>query len=121
MTDHHYVLLFEKRVVGISRVTEKVVWEEMIPLVSLYAARTPPIPSTDSCEATSQQAEEHVVGLAADQVNRTYWTYTDQAIYEITPRDEDRDVWRGELEKGNYIQALAFAKVKRIDERSSGL
>jgi hypothetical protein len=34
MTDYHYVLLFERRVVGISRITERVVWEEMIPMVS---------------------------------------------------------------------------------------
>ncbi len=92
MTDHHYVVLFAQRIVGISRITEKVVWEERIPLKS----------------------GEQALGLAADPVNRTYWLYTNQAMYEIIPQQEDRDVWKGQLDKGNFEAALGFVKVRLV-------
>jgi hypothetical protein len=50
-------------------------------------------------------------GLAADPMNDTYWVYTDQALYEIVMKDEDRDVWRAKLDLGEFEDALRYSKV----------
>lgn len=50
-------------------------------------------------------------GVVADPVRKTYWVYTDQSIYELVAKNEDRDVWKIYLEKGKYDLALQYAKV----------
>lgn len=52
-----------------------------------------------------------VRGITADPIRRTYWIYTDQAIFELGIKNEDRDVWKINLEKGQYDVALQYAKV----------
>lgn len=47
-------------------------------------------------------------------MRRTYWVYTDQSIYELVAENEDRDVWKIYLEKGQFDAALKYAKVGRI-------
>ena len=47
-------------------------------------------------------------GLASDPMNDTYWVYTDQALYEIVIKDEDRDVWRAKLDLGEFEDALRY-------------
>lgn len=59
-----------------------------------------------------QGADEHALGLSADPVSRTYWVYTDRSILEVLVKNEDRDVWRAKLEKGEYSSALGFVKVR---------
>lgn len=49
--------------------------------------------------------------MSADPVSRTFWIYTNKSILEVLVRNEDRDVWRAKLEKGEYTEALNFAKV----------
>ncbi|WRT65614.1 uncharacterized protein IL334_002559 [Kwoniella shivajii] len=88
VTQWHWLLLYQNRIVGISRETEKVVWDEQLPLA----------------------VDEQAVGLSADPVSRTFWVYTDRSILEVLVRNEDRDVWRAKLEKGEYTEALTFAR-----------
>lgn len=40
--------------------------------------------------------------------------YTDRSILEVLVKNEDRDVWRAKLEKGEYSSALGFVKVSLI-------
>jgi len=90
--------------IAIARENEKIVWEEMLPLVRIR--------ERDSRRITNyQDAGEHVVGLTADPVSRTYWVYTDKSILEVLVKNEDRDVWRAKLEKGDHSGALSFVKV----------
>ena len=88
----HWLLLYSDRLVGISRATEKVVFEESIHLAS----------------------DEHVVGLCADPVSRTFWICTNRSILEILVRNEDRDVWRAKLEMGDFAEALGMTKVSLV-------
>ncbi|WVQ94630.1 hypothetical protein IAU59_001710 [Kwoniella sp. CBS 9459] len=88
ITPWHWLLLYSDRVIGISRENEKVVWNEQLPLA----------------------ADEQAVGLSADPASRTFWIYTDRSILEVLVRNEDRDVWRAKLEKGEYSDALTFAR-----------
>ncbi|WWC68724.1 uncharacterized protein I206_102658 [Kwoniella pini CBS 10737] len=88
ITQWHWLLLYSNRIVGISRETEKVVWDEQLPLAT----------------------DEEALGLSADPVSRTFWIYTDKSILEVLVRNEDRDVWRAKLEKGEYNDALTFAR-----------
>lgn len=67
-----------------------------------------------------QSADERALGLSADPVSRTYWVYTDRSILEVLVKNEDRDVWRAKLEKGEYASALDFIKVSldlEVDDR----
>jgi len=51
-------------------------------------------------------------GLVSDDQNDTFWVYTNQALYEIVVKDEDRDVWKARLEAGEFEDALKYAKVR---------
>lgn len=37
--------------------------------------------------------------------------YTDKSILEVLVKNEDRDVWRAKLERGDHAGALSFVKV----------
>lgn len=37
--------------------------------------------------------------------------YTDRSILEVLVKNEDRDVWRAKLEKGDHLSALGHVKV----------
>jgi hypothetical protein len=101
----HWILLYTDRIVGIARETEKVVFEERISLVSSSCYS----PFMDLIEP--QGIDEKVLGLSADPVSRTFWVFTDRSILEVLVRNEDRDVWRAKLEKGEYNDALQYATV----------
>ena len=59
----------------------------------------------------AQKPNEIVRGITADPVRKTYWVYTDQAMYELGTQNEDRDVWKIYLEKGRFDESLRLAKV----------
>jgi hypothetical protein len=107
ITQWHWVLLYSDRVVGVSRENEKVVWEEMLPLVS-------PLRWCRSIILIVQGHDEKALGLSADPISKTFWIYTDRSILEILVQNEDRDVWRAKLEKGDFASALTFARVSHI-------
>lgn len=68
--------------------------------------------------AHAQGIDEKVLGLSADPVSRTFWVFTDRSILEVLVRNEDRDVWRAKLEKGEYNDALQYATVSRRSHQS---
>ncbi|KAJ1026321.1 hypothetical protein NDA16_002408 [Ustilago loliicola] len=88
LTEFHFVLLYQDRVMAISSLDDQVIFEEALPLKS----------------------NERVIGTAVDVANHTYWIYTDASIFELVLRDEDRHVWRVYLDRGSYDTALKFAK-----------
>ena len=49
--------------------------------------------------------------MASDPVRKTYWVYTDSSLFELGLKNETRDIWRIYLEKGNFNEALQYAKV----------
>lgn len=52
--------------------------------------------------------------MSADPVRRTYWVFTNQSLFEIVVGNEDRDVWKIYLEKGQFDIALRFSKVVQL-------
>ena len=53
-----------------------------------------------------------VRALTADPVRKTYWIYTDQSLFELIVGNEDRDVWKINLQKENFDVALRYAKAR---------
>ncbi|TFK36843.1 DigA protein [Crucibulum laeve] len=88
LTEFHFVLLYKDRVIGVCNLDDKQTYEEMLPL----------------------KPNEEVLGLASDLVRRTYWVYTSQSLFELVVSNEDRDIWKIYLEKGQFDVALKYAK-----------
>ncbi|EIW66818.1 hypothetical protein TREMEDRAFT_40794 [Tremella mesenterica DSM 1558] len=88
ITQWHWLLLYPTRIVGISRESEKQVWEENLPLA----------------------VDERATGLSSDPVSKTFWIFTDRAILEVLVSNEDRDVWRAKVEKSDFVEALRYAR-----------
>jgi vacuolar protein sorting-associated protein 18 len=55
---------------------------------------------------------EVVRALTADPVRKTYWIYTDQSLFELHVGNEDRDIWKINLQKENFDVALKYAKAR---------
>lgn len=91
LTEFHFLLLLNDRVMGYSRLDESLVYEESLAL----------------------RRGERLLGIASDPINRTLWIYSTNGLYEVVRVNEERDVWRIYLEKADYTQALKFAKVPR--------
>ena len=90
LTEWHFILLYEDKVRVIGLLSDKVVFEEALDL--------PP--------------GSRPLRLATDSMRKTCWLYTDQAIYEIVIKDEDRDVWKIYLARANWDLARRYAKVR---------
>lgn len=60
----------------------------------------------------NQKPNEEARGLIVDNIRKTYWIYTDSSLYELVISNEDRDVWKVYLEKGQPDIALKYAKVR---------
>lgn len=88
ITEFHFVLLYTGYVRAVCRLNDKIVYEEVIPL----------------------NRNEVVRGMTVDDIKRTYWIYTSDAIYELVIKDEDRDVWKLHLQKKDYSVALQYCK-----------
>ncbi|EDR15746.1 uncharacterized protein LACBIDRAFT_228107 [Laccaria bicolor S238N-H82] len=88
LTEFHFILLYKNRIVGICNLDDKITYEETLPI----------------------KANEVIRGLASDPVRKTYWVYTDQSLFELVVGNEDRDVWKIYLEKGEFDTALRYAK-----------
>lgn len=88
ITEFHYILLYADYVRAVCRLNDKIVFEEIIPL----------------------NKNELVRGISVDELKRTYWIYTSDAMYELVIKDEERDVWKLYLQKNKYAMALQYCK-----------
>jgi hypothetical protein len=52
---------------------------------------------------------QKAVGLCVDLKKNTIWLFTPQEIFEIVPRDEDRDIWKIMLQMQQFDAALQYA------------
>ena len=88
MTEFHFILLYHDHVRAICQLNDKTVYEETIPL----------------------NRNEIVKGISVDDIKRTYWIYTSDAMYELVIKDEERDVWKLYLSKKEYAITLQYCK-----------
>ena len=87
LTQFHVLALVEGRLTAVNRLDESVVYSQQV----LEPGKTS-------------------LGLFADHQKNTYWLFTSEDIFEIVVNDEDRDVWRILLSKGQYETAQRYAK-----------
>lgn len=116
LTEFHFVLLYKDRVVALSTLDQKLSYEEVLPLVS--PDRLLPRGYDSFKRSYQQKPNEQVRGMTADplgKMGKTYWVYTDQAIYELGAKNEDRDVWKTYLDKQQYDLSLKYARVRIRD------
>lgn len=88
LTEFHFVLLYAGRVMCISSLDDRVVFDEPLPLKS----------------------QETVIGVAVDASKRTYWLYTDSSIFELVVQDEDQDIWKVYLQRGSHDSAMKYVR-----------
>ncbi|KAI7880339.1 hypothetical protein K492DRAFT_76552 [Lichtheimia hyalospora FSU 10163] len=88
LTEFHFILLYKDRVRAVCQLNDQIVYEEHIPI----------------------NDGEIMLGMAVDDIKRTFWIYTTQTIYELSIDNEERDVWKLYLEKGQYDTALQYCK-----------
>ncbi|KAK3295589.1 Pep3/Vps18/deep orange family-domain-containing protein [Chaetomium fimeti] len=86
LTQWHVVCLVGTRVVVANRLTGSVVYDQTI-----------------------LDPGQKAVGLCVDIQKNTFWLFTPQEIFEIVPRDEDRDIWKIMLQKQQFDAALQYA------------
>jgi vacuolar protein sorting-associated protein 18 len=87
LTQWHILHLVGTRVIGINRLDDTVVFDQVV-------------------LNPGQQA----LGLFADQQKNTFWLFTSQEIFEIVVTDEDRDVWKVMLRTEHFDAALRYAR-----------
>ncbi|TFY83521.1 hypothetical protein EWM64_g503 [Hericium alpestre] len=88
LTEFHFMLLYRDRIAAVCTLDDNLTYEELLPL----------------------KPGETVRALTADPVRKTYWVYTDQSLFELVVKNEDRDVWKIYKERGNFDIALKHAK-----------
>lgn len=86
LTQWHVISLVRNRVVVANRLTGSIVYDQTI----------------------LNQGQE-AVGLSVDVQKNTFWLFTSKEIFEIVPRDEDRDIWKIMLQMQQFDAALQYA------------
>ncbi|SCV68374.1 BQ2448_495 [Microbotryum intermedium] len=91
LIEWHIVLLYEDKIRVIGLLSDKVVFEEPLDLPSGVKP----------------------IRLSTDPIRKTCWMHTDQSIFELVIKDEDRDVWKTYLQRSNWELARKYAKTRR--------
>ncbi|KAG8815007.1 hypothetical protein FRC17_000900 [Serendipita sp. 399] len=73
---------------------------QLVPYPSAIAPASPAL----------SKSTERIKGLSSDPVNKTYWVYTDSSLFELTTKNESRDVWQIYMRRGEYDAALDYAQ-----------
>ncbi|TIC72517.1 hypothetical protein E3Q00_03899 [Wallemia mellicola] len=84
LTEHHCLCLYQGGIKSLRLLDGAVIWDE-------------PLPDT-------------IIGMQRDDLCGTFWLYSHDSIYELTVRDEDRDVWTVYLSKREFDNALKVCK-----------
>jgi hypothetical protein len=94
ITEYHFLLLFPRSVKVINRISERLVHEEL--LEGNFRGRP--------------------LGLIRDESAQVVYLYSTEGLYSFEVRNESQDIWRLYLEKGDYEQALEYART--VDQRN---
>jgi hypothetical protein len=86
LTQWHVISLVGARVVVANRLTGSIVYDQTI-----------------------LDPGQKAVGLSVDLQKNTFWLFTPREIFEIVPRDEDRDIWKIMLQMQQFDAALQYA------------
>lgn len=86
LTEFHFLLLNQKRLVAINRLSEEVVYQDNF----------------------EQGQYGRMLGLCPDPRKDTVWMYSDRFVFEVEIESEDREVWKLYLDEGKFSQALDY-------------
>lgn len=86
LTQWHVISLVGNRVVVANRLTGSIVYDQTI-----------------------LDPGQKALGLCVDLQKNTFWLFTPQEIFEIVPREEDRDIWKIMLQMQQFDAALQYA------------
>lgn len=87
LTQFHILALVEGKLTAVNRLNETVVYSQQV-----------------------LEPGQQCLGLFSDQTKNTFWLFTSKEIYEIVVTDEDRDVWKIQLNRGKFEEAQQYAK-----------
>ncbi|KAK4232923.1 Pep3/Vps18/deep orange family-domain-containing protein [Achaetomium macrosporum] len=87
LTKWHIICLVGARVVVADRLTGSVVYDQSV-----------------------LDLGQKAVGLCADLQKNTFWLFAARKIFEIVPRNEDRDIWKIMLQMQQFDAALHYAQ-----------
>lgn len=93
MTQFHFLLLYSDRIMALSRLNQKLVYNQMIPK-----------------KRTASINAQAAIELTIDAASKTYWIHTPSSIFELIAAQEDRNVWSFYLEMKQFDDALIYAK-----------
>lgn len=97
LTQHHVALLFPSRLLFVNRIGRTAVQE--IPL--------------DRFASPMRGAPALPLGLARDTASERLYVLAGDDCWEVDTHDEDRDMWRIFLNKGDYKNALSYCATSR--------
>jgi hypothetical protein len=86
LTQWHVICVIGARVVVANRLTGSIVYDQLI-----------------------LDPGQKAVGLCVDLQKNTFWVFAPRKIFEIVPRDEDRDIWKIMLQMQQFDAALQYA------------
>jgi len=86
LTQWHIVSLVGRRVVVANRLDGSTVYDQVI-----------------------LNQGQKAIGLCVDLQKNTFWLFTSEEIFEIVPREEDRNIWKIMLEQERFDSALQYA------------
>ncbi|KAK4106068.1 hypothetical protein N658DRAFT_482011 [Parathielavia hyrcaniae] len=86
LTQWHVICLIGPRVVVANRLTGSIVYDQTI-----------------------LDPGQKAIGLCVDLQKSTFWVFTPRTIFEIVPRNEDRDIWKIMLQMQQFDAALEYA------------
>lgn len=87
LTQWHILNLVGERIIAVNRLDDRVIFDQVV-----------------------LEPGQQALGLFADQQKNTFWLFTTQEIFEITVKNEDRDVWEVMLQTEHFDAALRYAR-----------
>ena len=98
LTQFHILALVEGKLTAINRLDESVVYSQQV-----------------------LEPGQQCLGLFSDQTKNTFWLFTSEEIFEIVVNDEERNVWKIQLNKGNFEEAQQYAKTAEQKDAVAGV
>ncbi|KZW02563.1 hypothetical protein EXIGLDRAFT_665057 [Exidia glandulosa HHB12029] len=87
LTEYHFVYLRKDRLTAVRPLDEREVWQEVVTLKG-----------------------DSLRGMTVDPVEKTYWAFSEGSLFELTVKDEGRDMWKVFLDRGEHERALQLTK-----------
>eukprot|EP00899_Mesostigma_viride_P019823 jgi/Mesvir1/27842/Mv07518-RA.1 len=128
VTAYHFVVLYRHGLQVINSITGKVVFEERFPSQPSVSGTSTPYSSSLGNSSRSGDLHGHhghhhhhgpsgMRAVVRDPSSGVVYVCGQQSLYELVVRDEERDVWKDYLDKGEYALALEHCRTLAQKDR----